>query len=483
MHTLIAMAALTPFAMPTSQGPELAPATTPASSLHWGDVDGDTLLEAVAINASGEVRLLRNRGDGHLFDDTLGAGLAELRGVASVAWADQNADGYEDCLFLLSNGDARLFRGTREGVLEEAGPELGLEAGNWTHAEWKDYDLDGRPDLWITTENGDLLIHNQVNHFESVRVGSASSMGAATLLPWPSGCARGIEDTSSPGECLEASSTPMIGMLTPLSDQWSIDPSTGAMGIQLDGEMAVHALEVGGIIRSRVGGFMFPDGTFQGTRMDQGLQGPQGFVGPTGNPGPTGSQGATGSEGSVGGIGPQGPVGPAGAQGFPGGIGPTGPTGPAGSNGLGFYGTQKLEISASSFNAADTYQGTVLRNGLAPGNVGVSRSSGMDALLAGVHLPDGAQIQAITFHGYQGTPTFFVTARLIELPHTSSSTSTLATIGSGAGNVGGYTVSANVTHTVDLANSTYFVSVTPPPPFGWNGTAVAVRSVVIDYTL
>ncbi|MDP6763916.1 MAG: FG-GAP-like repeat-containing protein [Planctomycetota bacterium] len=107
-------------------------------------------------------------------------------------------------------------------------------------------------------------------------------------------------------------------------------------------------LDVEGVVRSRAGGFEFPDGSLQATATLEGPQGPtgpagadgadgaQGPAGADGAQGPTGPAGADGSDGADGAEGPQGPTGPAGADGADGNDGaqgPQGPTGPAGADG------------------------------------------------------------------------------------------------------------------------------------------------------
>lgn len=81
-------------------------------------------------------------------------------------------------------------------------------------------------------------------------------------------------------------------------------------------------LDVNGRVRSRSGGFVFPDGTVQTTAQvagPTGAQGPQGPVGPQGPQGPQGPEGGPpGPQGDPGPVGPRGLAGPAGPQGPPG---------------------------------------------------------------------------------------------------------------------------------------------------------------------
>ncbi|MCP3917206.1 MAG: VCBS repeat-containing protein [bacterium] len=57
-----------------------------ASNLFWADYDGDGLLDAFAVDASGAGRLLRNTGRSSFEDVTQLTGLAEAAGAHMVAW-------------------------------------------------------------------------------------------------------------------------------------------------------------------------------------------------------------------------------------------------------------------------------------------------------------------------------------------------------------------------------------------------------------
>jgi len=95
-------------------------------------------------------------------------------------------------------------------------------------------------------------------------------------------CVVALRDQAT-GGCLGASSVPTVGRLFPLSQFFSIDPG-GLVGV---GTLApARTLDVVGVIRSRVGGMEFPDGTLQTTATLQGPPGVQGAQGQQGPPGP-----------------------------------------------------------------------------------------------------------------------------------------------------------------------------------------------------
>ncbi len=479
---------------------------SPSCTLHWGDVEGDTLLEAIALNATGEIRLLRNAGNGNLVDCTQRAGLDDVHGVAQVLFEDFDADRRDDALFILSNGSARLYRAMASGSFEEVGPESGLDSGGWMSAEWFDYDRDSQLDLLVSAKGGDRLYHNVGGHFRqsnlgslltmgarggpstgmSIGSGSSTSTGSATSIQPTLRRANQIEDALLPGLHIVATGPPVMGALRPLSDEWYID-GAGQMGIRLSGVNPIETLDVGGIIRIRSGSLIFPDGSSQSTRVDRGPAGLQGPVGGTGPVGPVGPQGPIGETGDTGPIGDTGATGPAGDQGATGPQGIQGPTGPAGGPGVGFYGTQKLVIGATAFVGRDSTD-DLLRHDMAPNGEGVTRTTGNDPLLAPVHLPNGATITGLTFNGYKMSAfSNFERVSLVRLPHTSTVRTTLGSITPVNVPIGTYSLSAAVTHTVNLASNAYYIQVDPPLGGGWSfqgiGSQIAVNSVVVDYTL
>ncbi len=176
--TLMLVSASASAQTPQPADPELSRGSPVA--FHWGEIDGDTLMEAIALGPSGDVRLLRNRGDGHLIDCTLGAGLGDVHGATQVLFGDFNADRRDDALFVLSSGSARLFSATNNGTFMEVGPESGLDFGDWISAEWFDYDRDGWLDLRVAAKGGDRLYHNERGTFRQASLGFAGSRAAKT---------------------------------------------------------------------------------------------------------------------------------------------------------------------------------------------------------------------------------------------------------------------------------------------------------------
>lgn len=103
-------------------------------------------------------------------------------------------------------------------------------------------------------------------------------------------CVNSVDDQST-SSCTQASSTPRLGRLYPITQDLFVAGS-GEVGIGTT--QPSSQLTVNGAIHSTSGGFRFPDGGVQTTRVTTGVQGP---VGPVGPPGPQGPQGPPGTPG------------------------------------------------------------------------------------------------------------------------------------------------------------------------------------------
>ncbi|MEM7307952.1 MAG: FG-GAP-like repeat-containing protein [Planctomycetota bacterium] len=321
-------------ASPTQQG----------TSASWTDYDADGLDDLVQVERGG-LRLLRNTGDGGFQDVTVAAGLGGLRGAVAAEWADYDRDGRADLFVVAPRGESRLFRGSRSGAFLAVDAASGLDlSGPIYAASWRDFDGDQLPDLQLDGAAGMSLYRNLGGgSFSKVSLGvssaSPSVIGAGspgTEIAGTAGCVNALRDQAT-GDCLVASSVPVLGELYPLSQDFFVDAMSGFVGIgNVD---PLEALDVEGAIRTRSVGVVFPDGTVQSTATLQGATGPAGPAGPvgptgaTGPQGPTGAQGETGAQGPAGPQGAAGPQGPAGAQGPTGPQGATGPQGPAGAQG------------------------------------------------------------------------------------------------------------------------------------------------------
>ena len=365
----------------------------------WADFDGDGLQDAYVIGATGSGRLLRNVGDSAFVDVTLVSGLDGVGSARLAVWYDFDQDGSQD-LFIGTRTGSYLMRNAGDGTFQDVTTQSGFCAdGPTLAAQVLDYDRDGLADLVVRTSTGDHLYHALgFGAYEPIDLGlelpvvGEAPVGAARPtetasgppLPTSSGlpddksrstrgnvaasrrsamlsrgqvnplpgaplsqqsstispplCAFSIVDQSNPDSpaCLLADSTPTLGRLYPLGNEFYIDAVTGNVGI---GTIAPGAdLDVAGL--AKVSGFQMPTGAAKNLVLTSDSTGVA-FWGPP----PVGATGATG---------PEGPTGPAGAQGVPGPQGATGPAGPTGPT-----------IDVWVDEAGDTMTGTLTLN---PGN-------------------------------------------------------------------------------------------------------------------
>jgi hypothetical protein len=244
----------------------------------WGDCDGDGRLELATVSAAGELRLLASVGDGRYEDVSARAGLSGVGDAALALWADYDQDGRLDLFVGAQSGASRLFHNEGGSFVDVSEASGFACTGAVRSAQWFDADGDSRLDLFVITagesalfrgleggffERAELpfegalkapaqgaiplqppelgeLLPPPASHSErgnqrdgrlidgevplgsgkgsgSVATGPApSSGGASPLLVLPS-CVNAIRDQAVPANCLNASTTPTLGRLYPLS--------------------------------------------------------------------------------------------------------------------------------------------------------------------------------------------------------------------------------------------------------------------------
>jgi hypothetical protein len=108
--------------------------------------------------------LYRNRGDGTFEDVTARAGLARYIGRGmSVAFADYDQDGFPDVFVTNDNMPNFLFHNKGDGTFEEVALQAGTslrDDGKLISSmgtEFKDYDNDGLPDIFVTALAGETF--------------------------------------------------------------------------------------------------------------------------------------------------------------------------------------------------------------------------------------------------------------------------------------------------------------------------------------
>jgi hypothetical protein len=108
--------------------------------------------------------LYRNRGDGTFEDVSARAGVAAQKGRGmSVAFADYDRDGWPDAFVTNDNMPNFLFHNRGDGTFEEVALSAGVALRDHGKpvasmgVEFKDYDNDGLPDLFVTALAGETF--------------------------------------------------------------------------------------------------------------------------------------------------------------------------------------------------------------------------------------------------------------------------------------------------------------------------------------
>ena len=275
------------------------------------DFNADGLNDVFMIDPSGKGQLLIHLGDGRYEDRTVHAGLGDLGQLAMALSGDLNADGNEDLVLVTGGRRVQLLVGVGQAFADHSAT-LGLEIeGDLRSIALEDRDLNGWMDLVVVSEDGDgrSALAVAFNHGESrfeVRRGTRQIPSSVLAEEsWSNGedaavTADDLVDQAG-GSAIQASSVPTLGKLLPVGPKLFVDPVFDRVGVGTTAP--ARALDVDGVIRSRSGGFQFPDGTIQTTKTLQGppgAPGPQGFQGAAGPTGPQGLSGATGPTGATG---------------------------------------------------------------------------------------------------------------------------------------------------------------------------------------
>ena len=300
---MIAPAALTLFLLPLQ---DRAPtgALVPPARYVWQDVDRDGHRDVYVLTPGREDRLLLHV-RGAFEDVTERFGLGGLESTIAVTWTDFEQDGLPDLHVVALDGGSRLFHNAGTGFVDVTASSGVAHDGPAMFHEWFDVDADDLPELHVVTPEADVLFKNLgSSRFTAIPLPTSRAIGPGLSAPGeaepaedvqPPGAPapeRGgrrsaaearpgrialppgggteelgacgttnIDDAGAPG-CLQASSVPTLGMLYPLSTNLNVD-GTGRVGIGTS--TPTDKLDVDGTIRSRAGGFEFPDGSLQAT--------------------------------------------------------------------------------------------------------------------------------------------------------------------------------------------------------------------------
>jgi len=128
--------------------------------LVFGDYDIDGFPDALAIASTGELRLLRNLGNGTFADVSAYSGLGSVRGASVVLWQDFDGDQLPDLFVGTDRGPRHLFRNLGNGSFADVTERNGHRGeGCDMAAHWLDYDGDTRLDLHLETAAGGKIFH------------------------------------------------------------------------------------------------------------------------------------------------------------------------------------------------------------------------------------------------------------------------------------------------------------------------------------
>jgi len=160
-----------------------------ARGVDWGDYDNDGDLDIYFANYNEGNKLLRNDGGGTFVDVTTPV-LADGGNPTNVAWADYDNDGDLD-LFIAKvhsvfQGEIKLLRNDGNGVFVNATSGALADTGIWYGATLGDFDNDGDLDIYVANAGGsNRLLMNQkgsTNHWLHVNlvgiVSNRSAIGA-----------------------------------------------------------------------------------------------------------------------------------------------------------------------------------------------------------------------------------------------------------------------------------------------------------------
>jgi hypothetical protein len=169
----------------------------------WGDMDGDGDADLV-VTRYGGIALYRNEGNGRFADVSREAGLTGYQGFwTGVSWADYDANGFLDfyvCGYVQYRYDSDemrqvtlqysaqvpftlnpssyppernlLFRNNGNGTFTETAASAGIDnpEGRSLSAAWCDFDMDGRPDLYVANDISDNAMFRNLGNgkFEDI---------------------------------------------------------------------------------------------------------------------------------------------------------------------------------------------------------------------------------------------------------------------------------------------------------------------------
>jgi hypothetical protein len=233
-------------------GPLGAPSPTEERWL-WCDWNHDGRADVLTAAADGSARLLEQNAEGRFEERTVEAGLTGFVWTAARA-ADLDRDRRTDLVLLDAAGELHLFLRPDRGPFLPIACEALEGVAGFSDVETLDFDADGTTDLLLRSAHGTVLLAGSGDgRFREVALGHgaaptpsarASAAGAGSPLSPPANLTGGTVGSTTPAgpgigstgvlvcagsvvdaatsACLEASSTPTLGRLYPISTEWFV---------------------------------------------------------------------------------------------------------------------------------------------------------------------------------------------------------------------------------------------------------------------
>ena len=137
----------------------------------WADYDNDGDIDLLIPGRGTPPRLLRNEGDAFAFTDVAAsAGLTTTANQRGAAWGDADNDGDLDLYLTTDEGAANvLYLNSGEEPFAYSAM-VPAESAEKLDASWVDFDSDGDSDLAMITTDGLVLMRNELDRNDALRV-------------------------------------------------------------------------------------------------------------------------------------------------------------------------------------------------------------------------------------------------------------------------------------------------------------------------
>ncbi|MVP01587.1 FG-GAP repeat domain-containing protein [Paenibacillus lutrae] len=139
--------------------------TGPHASVHAADWNADGQVDLIVSDSTGAVRIALGQGSGRFAPLTAlqdPAGPIRVPGPAAAAVGDVDGDGTADLLVGDADGKVWLYRAPQAGALRLSAPAELLSVGaKYAAPSVRDMDGDGRADLVVGSNEGDLRVFRQ----------------------------------------------------------------------------------------------------------------------------------------------------------------------------------------------------------------------------------------------------------------------------------------------------------------------------------